>query len=230
MTTALSHLLIATCLLAIAPVRILAGPQDTKEKIDAILSPAFDSAIASFPCKIGTAGKPKIGKWQDVDECLSKAVSKIDWKALTLKLRELRDGTRGISTPEFDSAVEGVLALHFLPFEKVFIFKDAKTLLPLTNSVLRFLPSDSMKDAPVYEKTGTLLGSFNGVYTYERSGGSGTGSPYRLTLFEYSDRNGESRSVPDRLLLDAYGIPWKEAAGQPGFRLTADQLDLNGKH
>jgi hypothetical protein len=229
MKTAIYHFLIATCYFAAAPVRILAAPQDIKGKIDAILSPAFDSAVTSFPCKIGTTGKPKIGKWQEVDECLSKAVSKIDWKVLTLKLKELRDGTRGISAPEFDSTVAGVLALHVLPFDKVFLFKDPKTLLPLTNSVLRFLPSDSMKDAPVYEKTGTLLGSFTGVYTYERSGGSGTGSRYRLSLFEYSDRNGESRSVSDRLLLDSYGIPWKEAAGQLGFRLSADQLDLNGK-
>jgi hypothetical protein len=224
------YLCIVSCLLAAVPVSGVAGPQDIKEKIDGIVSPAFSAAVASFPCKIGTAGRPKMGKWQDVDECLNNALSKIDWKAMTQQLRELRESTRGISAPEFESAIDSVLASHVIPFDKVFSIKDVKTLLPLTNSLLRFLPSDSMKDAPVYDKTGNLMGSFNGVYTYERSGGSGTGAPYRLSLFEYTDRNGETRSVSDRLLLDSYGIPWKEAAGQPGFRLITDKLELNGKY
>ena len=230
MKTALCYVLVvAACLHITHPVSG-SGFQDIKEKIDSILNPAFNSATAAFPCKIGTTGRPKIGKWQDVDKCLNNAIAGIDWNALATQLKVLRENTKGVPAPEFESAVDSVLASHVLPFEKVFVIKDPKTLLPLTNSLLRLLPADSMKDAPVYEKSGTLLGSFNGVYTYESSGGSGTGARYRLSLFEYSDRNGEPRSVSDRLLLDAYGIPWKEAASQPGFRLTSEKLELTGKY
>jgi hypothetical protein len=228
MKTVVCSLLIASFLLIPVPVNGR-GFQDIKEKIDAILTPAFNSAVAAFPCKIGTTGRPKIGKWQDVDECLNNAVARIDWEALATQLKTLRENTKGMSVPELESAVDSVLASHVIPFERVFEIKDPKALLPLTNSLLRFLPVDSMKDAPGYEKSGTLLGSFNGVYTYERSGGSGTGARYRLSLFEYADRNGETRSVSDRLLLDAYGIPWKEAASQPGFRLSSDKLESGGK-
>jgi hypothetical protein len=228
MKTAACSLLTASFLLIAAPVNGR-GFQDIKEKIDAILTPAFQSAIAAFPCKIGTTGRPKIGKWQDVDKCLNNAVTRIDWEALGTQLKALRENTRGMSVPEFESVVDSVLASHEIPFERVFTIKDPKVLLPLTNSLLRFLPVDSMKDAPVYEKSGTLLGSFNGVYTYERSGGSGTGARYRLSLFEYSDRNGDTRSVSDRLLLDAYGIPWRDAASQPGFRLSSDKLEISGE-
>jgi hypothetical protein len=230
MKTALVQILIVSFLLASPALPAGREVQDIKGKIDAILAPAFDAAVAGLPCKIGTTGKPKMGKWQDVDECLNKAAAKLDWKALAARLKELREGTRGTSAPEFETAVEAVLATHVLPFDKVFIIKDEKTLLPLTNSVLRFLPPESLKDTPIFEKTGTHLGSFSGVYTYERSGGSGTGTTYRLSLFEYLDRNGEPRSVSDRLLLDSYGIPWKEAASQPGFRLSTERLELNGKY
>lgn len=163
-------------------------------------------------------------RWEDVDGCLNNAAAaKVDWQSLSIRLRELRDGIRDLSAIEFAATVEPVLARHAVPFEKMFIVKDERALLPLTNSVLRFLPAGSLQDAPVFDKVGTLMGTFAGVYSYESSG---SGNPYHLYLFQYADRNGEFKTAPGRLLLDSFGIPWKEARNHPGFRLSADKLLL----
>jgi len=198
--------------------------RDLDEKIDALVGPAFQSAVAGFPCKIKERGKPKMLRWESVDDCLNSAVAaKVDWQSLSSNLSELRGGIRNFSVMEFAAAVDSVLAKHTVPFEKMFIVKDEKALLPLTNSLLRFLPAGSLQDAPVFDRVGTLMGTFAGVYSYESSG---SGNPYHLSLFQYADRNGEFKTVPDKLLLDSFGIPWKDARSQPGFRLSAEKLEL----
>ncbi len=215
---------------SLCPARLPAGQTaraDLNDKIDALVAPAFQSAAAGFPCKTKERGKPKMLHWEDVDECLNNRVAaKVDWQALSGSLVALRDGTRGISVMEFASAVESVLATHTLAFDRMFIVKDEKALLPLTNSLLKFLPAGSLQDAPVFDRVGTLMGTFGGVYSYESSG---TGNPYRLTMFQYADRSGEFKTAPERLLLDSFGIPWKDARSQPGFRLPVDKLQLGAR-
>jgi hypothetical protein len=198
--------------------------RDLNDKIEALIAPAFQSAVAGFPCKLKERGKPKMLHWEEVDDCLNNAAAaKIDWRALSSSLSEVRDGIRGLSTAEFAAVVESALAKYTVPFEKMFTVKDEKALLPLTNSLLRFLPAGSLQDIPVFDKVGTLMGMFGGVYSYESSG---SGNPYHLAQFQYADKNGEFKSAPERLLLDSFGVPWKDAKSQPGFRLPADKLQL----
>jgi hypothetical protein len=205
----------------------LAGRQaagDLNQKIDALILPAFELATAGFPCKVGTRGKPKMLQWQDVDDCLNNRVSaKVDWESLSKSLRNLRDGIRDLSALEFAAAVDSAMARQTVPYEKMFVVKDEKALLPLTNSVLKFMPADSLQDTPVFDRVGTLMGTFSGVFSYESSG---SGNPYRLSMFQYTDRNGEFKSAPDKLLLDSFGIPWREVRSHPGFRLSSDKLQL----
>jgi hypothetical protein len=115
--------------------------------------------------------------------------------------------------------VEASLSAHALTFDRVFVVKDPETLVPLTNSLLKFLPADSLLNLPVYGKAGTQVGTFMGTYSYERTGGLASANKYSLVLFQYADRNGNVQPAGDKLLLDSFGISWKEAQGQKGFRL-----------
>jgi hypothetical protein len=200
---------------------------ELKAKIDGLISSAYETASARFPCKVKPAGPARIIHWQSVDSCLNGAADRIDWSALSEKLEGLRAAAGNVSKVEFSSAVEASLSDHSLTFDKVFEVKDDRARLPLTNSVLRFLPADSLHDLPVFDKTGTLIGSFVGVYTFERAGALASANTYRLTLFQYADSNGNVQPAADRLLLDSYGVPWKEARTQRGFRLTSEKLPFS---
>jgi len=224
MTRARSLLVVFVGALCAAAFPARQTNRELEDKIDALIAPAFQSAVGGFPCKLKGRGKPKILHWEDVDECLNNtAAGKVDWQALSIRLVALRDGTRGLSVMEFAAAVDSALAKHTVTFDKMFIVKDDKALLPLTNSLLKFLPAGSLQDIPVFDKFGTLMGSFGGAYVYESSG---SGNPYHLAMFQYADRNGEFKTAPERLLLDSFGVPWKDAKTQPGFRLPADKLLL----
>ena len=201
-------------------------PKDLSDKVDAIIAQAYQAAAAKFPCKIGTGGKADMLHWQAVDRCLSNAVSQVDWDELNKQLQDLRASATGPSRDEFVAAVEAALSAHALTFDKVFRVKDEHARLPLTNSVLKYLPADSLQSFPVFDKEGTQVGSFSGVYSYERSGGLASANTYRLALFQYTDLHGNVQTASDKLLLDSYGVPWKPAMKQPGFRLTSERLEF----
>jgi hypothetical protein len=194
------------------------------ERIDALIMPALQSAVTRFPCKLKSRGKIKMLRWEEIDECLNDAANQVDYETLAAQLKALRRGPKAPSGMEFAGLVETSLATHSVPFDQMFVVKDPKALLPLTNSVLKFLPQDSLQDAPVFDRAGIRMGSFAGTYSYERSGGLSVGTPYRLTLFQYKDRNDNIQAAPDKLLLDSFGVPWSYARSQPGFRLTSDKL------
>jgi hypothetical protein len=103
--------------------------------------------------------------------------------------------------------------------------KEAEALLPLSNSLLRFLPEDSLLDLPVYDNSGKRIGTFAGVYSFEKIGEI-SGARNRHALFQYKDLKGSIQASPDRLLLDSFGVPWKDALSQSGFRLPSDKLVL----
>ena len=107
-----------------------------------------------------------------------------------------------------------------------FKVKDDKALLPLSNSVLKFLPADSLLDLPVTDKTGKKIGTFSGMYTFEKMGEI-SGTKQRHSLFQYTDVKGKMQSSSDRLLLDSFGVSWKDAVQQRGFRLPADRINLH---
>jgi hypothetical protein len=92
--------------------------------------------------------------------------------------------------------------------------------------MLKYLAPESLEGLPVMDKIGTELGTFAGVYSYERTGGLSSANSYRLMLFQYQDPRGNIHSAVDKLLLDSYGVLWKDAMPHIGFRLPFDRLDL----
>jgi hypothetical protein len=197
-------------------------PKGVIEKIDAVVACAYQAASAGFPCKVGLRSKPRMLRWQDVDKCLSSAANSIDWARLVRELEAIRP--QNAATGEFEAAVEASLSKQALPYNKVFLVKRTDVLLPLTNSILKYLPAGSLMSLPISDLKGKQLGTFAGVFPYEHSGGLKSGTTYTLIVFQYADDQGKIQAPSDRLLLDSYGVPWDKAMTQPGFRLTSDKL------
>ena len=188
-------------------------------KVDAIVAKAYASAAAGLPCKVKTRGKAKMLRWEDVDRCLNEAEQRVDWEGLRAEIAAL-----GGVPDEIASIADAAMAAGAVAYDKVFTVASSEASLPLTNSVLKFLPADSLSNLPVIDAQGTRVGTFVGTYTFERVGGLATANTYKLALFQYADVNGNVQSSPDKLLLDSFGVPWKDAAGQRGFRLRIEKL------
>lgn len=204
-------------------------PKEMRAKVDAMIGQAYLTAAKDFPCRVKTRGKADMLRWEVVDRCLNEAAARVDWETLSKQLRELKSSVYGISDNDFVSAVESSLSAHALSYEKVFAVKSAEARLPLTNSVLKFLPADSLQDLPVFDKAGIQVGTFAGVFSHERGGGLSTSNMYRLSYFQYTDKNGNMQSASESLLLDSYGVSWKQAMSQPGYRLMSDKLFSPGR-
>lgn len=200
---------------------------DLNAKLDAVVSAAYQTATAHFPCRLGTGGKPKMLRWQQVDKCLRAAEDAVDWEELSQRIQDLRKSS-GSSMMDVSAAVESSLSAHAIPYDKVFYVgdKNIDALLPLSNSLLRYLPENSLLDLPVIDKSGTKVGTFSGVYTFETPGSLKAANTYRLSVFQYIDLHGniQSGAASSRLLLDSFGVTWKSAMSQTGFRLPSDKL------
>lgn len=197
---------------------------DIQQKVDGIVAAAYQAATARFPCKVKTRGKIRMIRWQDADECLNDAANRVDWDAMSGQLVPLRAASSQLPAAEFNDSLAAAFSAHALPYEKVLVVNREDVHLPLTNSVLRFLPPGSFEDVPVIDKAGNPVGTFAGTYFSERTGGVATANTYRLALFQFKDADGNLQSPSARLLLDSYGVPWKEVKSQPGFRLTTEKL------
>ena len=195
---------------------------DLKTKVDAVVLEAYQSVSSAFPCKLKAGGKPKMLSWQGIEKCYDKAYKRVEWEKVSRKLQKIQEEGRYRRTEVFN-AVEASLTARTLPFNEVFTVKNEQALLPLTNSILRALPEDSLLNLPVYDRSGKQIGTFSGSYTFEKMGQI-SGNLQRHSLFQYTDKNGKMHSSTDKLLLDSFGLPWKEAASQPGFRLSSDKL------
>ncbi len=198
---------------------------DLNEKVDAIADFAYQSASSGFPCKIKSSGKPKMLRRDDVDRCLNAAHDRVDWEDVSRRLQSLRQDGR-TSWIDLAAAFDSSLARRAISYDKVLKVKDMKALLPLSNSVLKYLPDNSLMDLPVFTRKGEQVGVFAGVYTYDRTGELAAANNYKLSVFQYTDADGNIQIPPsaNRLLLDRFGVPWKDAAAQPGFRLTSARL------
>jgi hypothetical protein len=202
-------------------------PRAALDQIEAVADEAYRSASPGFPCKIKTRGKPVMLRWEEVDHCLNGAAGRVDWDALVDRLEGVRTAHR-VSEADFQAAIDSALSARAMSYEKLFVVNKENALLPLTNSVLKYLPADSLHQLPVTDKVGIRVGTFLGTYSYERKGGLASANSYRLVLFQYSDRNGNVQSSSEKLLLDSFGVPWDRARTHRGFRLPADRL-LPGK-
>jgi hypothetical protein len=202
-------------------------PVDLKGKVDAIVNSAYLAASAEFPCKIKAQGNSKMLLRKDVDRCLNAAYDRVDWENLSRQMQSLCRNNR-VSWMDLAATVDSSLAAYAISYDKIFIvkIKDAKALLPLSNSVLKFLPDNSLQDLPVFSRKGEKVGAFAGVYTYDKTGELAAANNYRLSVFQYADSDGNIHVPPsaNRLLLDRYGVPWNDAMSQPGFRLISEKL------
>jgi hypothetical protein len=196
--------------------------ENLKAKVDAVIAKAYESAAAKFPCRVKARGKAKMLRWQDVEKCLNSANDRVDWEDLSQQLQKMRE-SEGFRAVDISSAVESSLSAYAIPYNKVFLVKEMEALLPLSNSVLKFLPVDSLMDLPVYNKSAERIGLFSGIYSFEKVGEI-SGTRNRYTLFQYTDTKGNIQPSPERLLLDSFGVPWKGVISQPGFRLPSDRL------
>jgi len=197
-----------------------------KKKVEAVVSQAYREAVVKFPCRLGTSGKAKMGRWKDVENCVNPAHDLVDWEGHAEALKKIREDAR-VSREDLSVAVEAALSARALSFDKVFQVKEKEegvALLPLTNSLLKFLPENSLMELPVYSKNGNLLGVFAGTYAFERGGGLEILTGYSMMHFQYTDFRGEIQAPGERFLIDSYGVPWRDAWHRPGFRLPSNKL------
>lgn len=195
-------------------------------RIDSLIVGAYQAAAAEFPCKPGAGGSPKMIKWQDLDECLNRAEERVDWVSIAGQIEALRL-EEGIVREDLSPIVESALSAHVIPYSQVLNVKKKDVLLPLTNSVLKYLPEDSLKGLPVFDKKQKRqIGTFFSSFTYERRGGLSAANTYKLSYFQYTDLEGDLQAptLNNSLLLDSFGVPWEDASSKPGFRLTSYRL------
>jgi hypothetical protein len=197
---------------------------DTKSRVDAVIAKAYESASDKFPCKLSSSGKAKMLRWQQVSECLNYAYDRVDWEDISRQLQEIRKEF-GFPASDILSMAERSLATHALPYDKVFRVKEMRALLPLSSSLLKFLPEGSLQDLPVMTDSATKVGTFAGTYAFEKMGDV-SGGKSQLIQFQYTDLKGNIHGSPERLLLDSFGVPWKEAMSQPGFRMPPNKIIL----
>jgi hypothetical protein len=220
-----SIVLNGTCLAVFAATGFCQGiSDDAKKQVDAVVQEAYQSATAIFPCKLRAGGEPKMLRWEKADKCLNAAHDSVDWESVSSRLREIQNKS-GVESADFLSAVEASLSAHAVTYDRVFEVKDKKVLLPLSNSILKFLPPDSLLDLPVTDRASKKIGTFSGVFIFEKVGEI-SGTIQRHALFQYKDVNGKMQSSPERLLLDSFGVPWSDAMKQGGFRLPVDRINL----
>jgi hypothetical protein len=221
-----SKCFIATCLLAFGltvPGFSQNSSQALRAKVDVVIADAYKQASAKFPCKLRISGKAKMGDWRSVENCLNPAHDLVDWNNLAAAILKIRDQGR-YASEDIIAAIEASLATQAISYDKIFIVKQEKALLPLSNSLLKFLPSDSLAGLPIYDKKGALLGTFSGPYATEKSGRSESVNSYRMVNFQYTDLKGNLQAPSETFLLDSYGVPWKDAKSQLGFRLPPDKF------
>jgi hypothetical protein len=136
-----------------------------------------------LPVNLKTRGKPKVGRWEKVDEILNgvgKAVEKLPCQFAFGDLFRTK--------------------------------KEEELFFPLTNTVLRVVPEESLSGTEVFNKDGEVLGVFSNRFTYERSGGLQLKKSYSTYFFQFVDSAGKLQSVRrgNRLLLDDFVVRWVE--------------------
>jgi hypothetical protein len=137
-----------------------------------------------LPRKVGTQGKPRVIKWQDVDKTLNDVEKALQGKSCTFT------------------------------FAQLFRTKHEEALFPLTNSVVRIVPEASFQGMMVRTRAGDELGEYGGSFRYDRSGGGFALSRYSLVSFQYRDSQGEYHTAGSDLLIDQYGVPWEKLQGK----------------
>jgi hypothetical protein len=131
-----------------------------------------------LPDKVGTRGKPRMIKWQEVDKALNELSKQLQGKSCSFT------------------------------FAQLFRTKHDDALFPLTNSVMRIVPEKSFEGMMVKTREGDELGEFGGRFRFDRSGGGYALNHYSLVSFQYRGDDGKFHTVGTDLLMDQYGVAW----------------------
>lgn len=137
-------------------------------------------ADLELPKRVKTDGRHDVAKWQDIDKLLNE-------------LAQVSEGTNCNFT-----------------FSEIFRIEEESPLFPLTNSVIRVVPEESLKGVPVFNKEAEKIGSFAGQVRYERTGGLYARRSYTIYYFQYEREDGklDSAGGGGQLLLDRYLTKW----------------------
>lgn len=148
----------------------------------AAASPDCETILPSLklPAKLKTRGKPKRGRWENVDKVVTR-------------VRE--------ATQDQDCS---------LTLEQLFRVRRQEIFFPLTNNLLRTIPEASLAGVAVYSNDGERLGEFSNIVPYHRSGGLYAVRGYTLHYFQYQDEEGGLHSSGTDLLLDNFLLKWSE--------------------
>lgn len=132
------------------------------------------------PAKLKTRGKPKRGRWENVDKVVTRVRDAVEDKECSLTL------------------------------EQLFRVRRQEIFFPLTNNLLRTIPEESLEGVSVYSSDGERLGKFSNIVPYHRSGGLYAVRGYTLHYFQYQDEEGGLHSSGTDLLLDNFLLKWSE--------------------
>ena len=132
------------------------------------------------PAKLKTRGKPKRGRWENVDKVVTRVREAVEDQECSLTL------------------------------EQLFRVRRQELFFPLTNNVLRTVPEESLHGVSVYSNDGERLGEFSNIVPYHRSGGLYAVKGYTLHYFQYKDEEGSLHSSGTDLLLDNFLLKWSE--------------------
>ena len=143
-----------------------------------------EAIVAEFklPVKLNTRGKPKVGKWEKVDEILNSVGEASEKCSCEFLFRELFRNK-----------------------------KEDELFFPLTNTALRVVPEESFSGLEVFNKDGELMGVYANRFGYERSGGLHLKKSYSIYYFQYVDLANKLQSVRRKgLLLDDFVVKWTD--------------------
>lgn len=135
-----------------------------------------------IPVKLKTRGKPKVARWEKVDEVMNGLGEKVTSSECSFT------------------------------FEELFRYKKEDELyFPLTNTVLRVVPEESLPGTRVFNKDGEQLGVYANRFSYERSGGLQLKKSYSVYFFQYKNAAEKLQAVRRTgLLLDDFVVKWSD--------------------
>lgn len=204
-------------------VWLAAGNSSDVPTAESVVKEAAQALRKGPPKKLKTRGKSRIIRWEDLDAALAKLPSQMDYESLDKRLRDLMSKDTGFAPNNevLGDIIGRTLAQEEVRYADLFT-QDDGDLLPITNTVLKFLPEETWKDVPVYDKKGQPLGRFMGKYPYEKSGGLLTTKTYRVYYFQYLDKENTSQTAaaPDYIERDAFCVRWADVKDRPALTLA----------
>lgn len=114
-----------------------------------------------------------------------------------------------------------------LRFEELFQRADDSPFFPLANYALAVPPESTYRQLPVYNASGTRLGSFEARVSVEKEAGmpaSETDVPFYY--LHYRTPSGEVASSGNRLLFAEFLVQWEELAGRWALDTYSNGKDL----